>query len=210
MSVVNIKLTDLINKIGEGETYNLLADFSCSKEKDVEYFIKKKAIPFELMHKARTSLLCYIGEDKSEFEIIAYYSLAIKPFNLDGISQTKQKSIRGGALPRGKKDNNISAILIGQLGRNDNSKVYLSSNALFAELFKSIHQVNVHIGTRIVYLECHDNQKLREIYTEKGFQVLKDKAGVPIINKSGNDEYLVFIMTTNQLRYILDENKLLI
>jgi hypothetical protein len=175
MSIVNIKLTDMINEIGEGESYNLLADFSCKMDSDVEYFLRKKAIPFEIAHKARTSLLCWVNKYKGEFGIIAYYSLAVKPFNLDNISVTKQKKIRGGSISKNKKDNNISAILIGQIGRNDNESAYLSSNALFSEIFQSIYQINLLIGTRLIYLECRDITKLRKIYEEKGFRLLEDK-----------------------------------
>ena len=46
MSYNVINLEDLYNSKGEKDTRNLFEDFECPLNKDVEYFIKNKAIEF--------------------------------------------------------------------------------------------------------------------------------------------------------------------
>jgi hypothetical protein len=42
MPIVSFKLLDLLNEIGISNTKRLLSDFFCSKDDDVEFFIRKK------------------------------------------------------------------------------------------------------------------------------------------------------------------------
>lgn len=141
-------------------------------------------------------------------EIIAYYSLASNVFHLEGLSKNLQKQIRGGAPTRRNKHNVVASILIGQLGRNEKAKSYFSSNALFLELFKSINEINLLVGTRIIYLECRDIEKLKDLYISRGFKLLTDNKGNPIINDSNNVKLITFVMSMKNLKQILKDNKI--
>jgi len=149
-------------------------------------------------------LICAV--ENNEIEIVAYYTIAGNPLRLDGLSNNKQKDIRGGAPIRGK-ENLVQGILIGQLGRNENSKTYFPSSALFLELFKSIRDANNLLGARIVYLECKNNPKLIEIYKKNGFTQLMDSTGKPVTSRINDQDYLIFVLSMKNLKEILNHNE---
>jgi hypothetical protein len=198
----------MISMLGTSAVEKLLADFSCNLDCDVEYFIRRRAIPFEMMDLSRSSLIFWINDTNSDFEILAYYSLASKSFCLDGLSKSTQKRIRGGDSLPSQKVNAVSSILIGQIGRNSNSSMHFPSEALFREIFISIRAINSIIGTRIVYLECKDIPKLRSIYESKGFTLLKNHDGSPCLSSNDGHEYIIYVMTMKQLKQILSDNNL--
>lgn len=45
-AVTTINLLDLVDAIGEDETKNLLSDFSCSKNQEIENYVRKNALDF--------------------------------------------------------------------------------------------------------------------------------------------------------------------
>mgnify|MGYP001363576073 FL=1 len=45
-SVTTINLLDLVDAIGEEETKNLLSDFSCSKNQEIEKYVQINALDF--------------------------------------------------------------------------------------------------------------------------------------------------------------------
>jgi hypothetical protein len=208
MPIVNIQLTELISKFGTSTVIKLLADFCCKLDCDVEHFIRKKAVPFEVMDHSRTSLIIWVNETNDDYEILAYYSLASKSFCLDGLPRSTQKRIRGGDPLPSQKTNAVSSILIGQIGRNSNSSLHFPSEALFREIFVSIRAINCVIGTRIIYLECKDIPQLKSIYESKGFQLLKNPDGSPFLSSNDGHEYIVYIMTMKHLKQILSDNDL--
>lgn len=171
-------------------------------KKTQENFLHKKAILFEKTDKARTTLICWQNENNEIEEIIAYYTLANKALNVSSLSKNKQKEIRGGA-PLNSKDVEVPSFLIGQIGRNDNTKSPLESNALFKEIFSTLRKANKIIGTRIAYLECKDHPKLREIYENKGFKLLETSDGT--LYK--NNDLIVYIITLKKIKETLKNNK---
>lgn len=207
MSIVNIKLNDYLEKAGIDETKSLLSSFFCSRDSDVEYFIRNKAIPFEYSDHSRTTLICWLDDENGELELIAYYSIANQVFYLDGLSATLQRKLRGGEIREKQKSNSLTAILIGQLGKNDRASCPINSNSLFNELYSSINEINKLIPSRLIYLHCKDVTKLRTIYESKGFQLLNDLEGNPIVHNGDGEQYLVYIMSMKELKRILSENE---
>lgn len=206
MSIVNIKLNDYLEKAGIDETKSLLSSFFCSRDCDVEYFIRNKAIPFEFSDHSRTTLICWLDDENGELELIAYYSIANQVFYLDQLSSSLQKKLRGGEIRENQKSNSLTAILIGQLGKNEHASCPINSNALFSELFSSINDINKLIPSRLIYLHCKDIPKLRILYEEKGFQLLLDTNGNPILHNGEGEQYLIYIMAMKELKRILNDN----
>lgn len=52
-----INLKDIYNELGENNTKELLKEFSCPLNKDVEYFIKNRAIEFSKQDISRTYIV---------------------------------------------------------------------------------------------------------------------------------------------------------
>ena len=62
-------------EVGEPALVRLLSDFSCPKNPDVEYFLKKNAIEFTKKNQSVT----YLVFSNDEGELIGYFSIALKP-----------------------------------------------------------------------------------------------------------------------------------
>lgn len=53
-----IRLEDMYEALGEEKVIEILKDFECEMNKDIEYFIKEKAIQFFKLRIAQTFLVC--------------------------------------------------------------------------------------------------------------------------------------------------------
>ena len=65
-------------EVGEPALVRLLSDFSCPKNPDVEYFLKKNAIEFTKKNQSVT----YLVFSNNEGELIGYFSIALKPLTV--------------------------------------------------------------------------------------------------------------------------------
>ena len=63
--------------IGEESLYDLLSDFSCPKNPDVEYFLLHNAIEFTKKDQSIT----YLVFDAEDASLVGYFSLTIKPIS---------------------------------------------------------------------------------------------------------------------------------
>lgn len=197
--IIVTRLEDYKIEIGEKGTQELLSNFFCSVNYDVEYFIREKAIPFEDSNKSRTYLIIGIEDNNNHF-LIAYYSLSQKSFLFEGVSTTTKKRLVGHEEFK-RKDH--SAVLIGQIGRNDKAPYKIEGAEIFKNIFETIYESNrIIAGSKFIYLEAVNNYKLIKKYEEYGFQVLKLTDGT--YDLSDNDESLVkMIMPMSKLKNIV-------
>ncbi|WLF83538.1 acetyltransferase [Moraxella sp. ZY210820] len=153
---------------GENELLvkKLIAEFSSPKNKDVELFLRQKAIDFERTHNARTYLIT-----NAKMEIQAYFSLSFKEImvNADKMSKSEIKKLDG----FNKNAKRIRVFLIGQIGKNANlvdNPVNLKD--IFAQIFHYLLSAREIIGGRAVILECQPIEKLLNLYHQHGFKQL--------------------------------------
>ncbi len=64
--------------IGEESLYDLLSDFSCPKNPDVEYFLLHNAIEFTKKDQSIT----YLVFDAEDASLVGYFSLTVKPISV--------------------------------------------------------------------------------------------------------------------------------
>ena len=83
---VKVALKKLIEEIGEDRAKEVLSDFSCPINKDIEEFIHQKAIEFEKQSISRTQLI--YASYKKELVLVGYYTIATKTFNITSSSLT--------------------------------------------------------------------------------------------------------------------------
>lgn len=76
--------------IGEERFNDLLSDFSCPKNPDVEYFLSHNTIEFTKKDQSIT----YLVFDAEDASLVGYFSLAIKPISIraSNISKTMAKN----------------------------------------------------------------------------------------------------------------------
>ena len=93
--------------------------FSCQHEVDLENFLINKSILYENSQYGKTFLLVdKVLLQQGEFQIVAYYTIAMKSLDINQLSKKKRRKVLGGQPGRDQM-NSMSAYLIGQLGRND-------------------------------------------------------------------------------------------
>lgn len=197
---VVLSLRDVLDTIGESGYKKLISDFYCPKDHDLEYFLKNKAIALEEadFQQSRTYLVGFQGSEK--FCLCGYFALTNKPFVLsDDISNSKRKSITSGRTDQKA----ISAVLIGQLGKNyDNGLNYtIDGKDLLSCAIEMISIVYKSIGVELIYLECKDNDKLKKFYKDCGFDLYVDKRGEPILTGK-NGKLLCFLAKYKNIKII--------
>ncbi|MGN1317493.1 MAG: N-acetyltransferase [Lachnospirales bacterium] len=174
---IEINLNELLLNLGEDRTKNILSSFECPLNKDVERFLKEKAIEFSKQGISRTHLVYwYSNSDKwgEEKELVGYYAIAHRSLIIhkSAVSNGMWKKI----IKHGKVDAKdgkciFSALLIGQLGKNfaNGNNYLIEGNELLELALNKIRAVQNEIGGKITYLECEDNEKLIEFYENNGF-----------------------------------------
>lgn len=174
-------LKDLIQKAEMNpETYSMqsiedmLSGFSCPLNKDVETFLKRKAIPFEKQGISATHLV--FASYKEKPVLVGYFTLASKYFHvgLSGkklSSNMKHRIHRFGVYEADIKKEIVTAPLIGQVGKNfaNGYNQLITGDELLNFACDTVKMSQAIIGGRFVYLECEDTIGLRAFYERNGF-----------------------------------------
>lgn len=169
-----VLLSDMIEELGEEETKKLLSEFSCPKNKDVETFLKSKAILMSKAGIAQTHLV-FMKKD-GKLCLVGYFALALKSFEIDFTGRNLNNKMRSklhrfAVYDKETKVNRMSAILIGQLGKNffnDYNKLIKGKDLLDMACMQ-VKEVQKIAGGKFVYLECEDKPKLTLFYQANGF-----------------------------------------
>lgn len=173
---VEINLSDMIEQLGEDETKSILSSFSCPINKDIENFIKFKAIEFSKRTTAKTHLIFWQTEDGKSRELVGYYTITSKVITIDRavLSNTEAKKLRNqGVYDAAKQEYTVSAPLIAQLGKNftDGNDTLIAGSDLLQLAVNKFRKIQKEIGGRFMYLECEDNKKLLTFYKNCNFKV---------------------------------------
>lgn len=168
--IVNLKI--LIEEIGEEPVKELLSNFSCPLNKDVEIFLKQKAIEFSKQGLSQTHLV--FASYKGNPEIVGYFCLANKYITVqrEKLSKTLRKRIsKFSVLDQSVGYYCLSSPLIAQLGKNFKNGIdtLISGDELLQMACDKVSRIQLDLGGRFTYLECEDKPKLIEFYLSNGF-----------------------------------------
>ena len=114
--VINIK--DIYNSLGEKETKEILKNYECKLNDDVEYFFKEKAVEFSKQDIAETFIV--LAPYKGNEVIVGYFAITNKGINIKKtlLSKTKRKSLlRYSRYDSESNSYHIALPPIGQLGK---------------------------------------------------------------------------------------------
>jgi hypothetical protein len=165
-------LADLYQELGENETQAILSKFSCHLNKDVESYLRNRAILSDKQFLAKTFLM--FDENK---RLLAYFTLA-----------NKIAACYPTHLPRNYRDRikrfsvmredhfEFSCILIAQLAKNDavQDNPVRGVDILTASI-KIVKHVHSYVGGKTVYLECENRPKLCDFYQSNGFRLFGER-----------------------------------
>lgn len=168
--------------LGEEELRELLSEFSCSKNPDVERFLKEQSIQFTKKNQSVT----YLVFSNDDATLVGYFTLTIKPItvNAEKFSNTmKRKIARVSELDEVNNAYTLSAYLIAQIGKNfcDGANEKITGEQLLQAAVDTIKELQYMAGGMVVFLEAEDEEKLMHFYEEKNgfkrFDIKEVKAG---------------------------------
>ncbi len=170
--------------IGEDCLYDLLSDFSCPENPDVEYFLLHNAIQFTQKDQSIT----YLVFDAEDAALVGYFSIAVKPISVrtSNISRTMARKLsRVSVLDEEAQSYTTAAYLIAQLGKNYSlpKEKQIPGSILLGFALETISNLKYSAGGVMEFLECEDNEFLLNFYTQNHFKAFDTR-----ITASQNNE----------------------
>lgn len=168
-----ISLEDMYGALGEEKTRSLLDEFECELNKDVENFIREKAIEFLKSGISKTFLVTSSFKDKQV--IVGYFALTNK------ITKIKKSTLNSNWRKRlnrfankdesDNKNFSVSLPLIGQLSKNykNGYNTLISGDLLLKLACDKVREAQKILGGKLVFLECEDKLVLKSFYESNGF-----------------------------------------
>lgn len=171
--VLNIReyLENEDKRLGEDKLEQLLSEFSCPLNMDVERFLKQQAIDFAKKHQAVTYLVLSL----EDAELLGYFSITIKPLivRAEPFSKTaRRKLARFSETDKGEQTYNLAAYLIVQLGKNfnDRARGRITGQELLEAAIRQTQILQYQAGGMVVFVEADDKEKLLFFYENYGFK----------------------------------------
>ncbi len=157
-------------RIGEERLIQILSNFSCPKNPDVERFLKQSSIEFTKKNQSVT----YLVFSTEDFKLLGYFTIALKPLTVRGetVSNTmKRKLLRVSELDKMSDTYTMSAYLIAQLGKNytDGRNSKITGKDLIELAWMVIEEMQYMGGGMVTFLETENEEKLLSFYRENRF-----------------------------------------
>ena len=172
-TVLNIReyLVNENSKLGKEKLRQLLSEFSCPLNVDVQHFLRQQAIEFSKKHQAVTYLVLSV----EDAELLGYFSITIKPLvvRAEPFSNTvRRKLARFSEMDRSEQTYNIAAYLIAQLGKNysDRAKGRITGQELLEAAIRQLQIVQSLASGMVAFVEADNNGKLLSFYENYGFK----------------------------------------
>lgn len=195
---IQIRLGDMLSELGENQVKSILSSFVCEKNKDVQMFLRDKAIEFSKQGLAKTTLVYWVSDDETEKYLVGYFTVASKYLcvSKDSISKSLAKKMNAhGTFNANTREYIVPAPLIAQLGKNfaDGNNYLISGAELLQMAVDKVKSIQEELGGKFVYLECETKEKLVQFYTNNGFTEFgkrrKDRDEIEV-----DGEYLVQLL----------------
>ncbi len=157
-------------ELGEDELLQILSEFSCPMNPDVERFLKHSSIEFTKKNQSVTYLVFSVADGK----LLGYFTLALKPLTVRGetVSNTvKRKLLRVSEVDKKSDTYTMSAYLIAQLGKNysENDGKMITGAELLELAWDKIKATQYMFGGMVTFLEAENEEKLLSFYRNNRF-----------------------------------------
>lgn len=184
-----ISLYDLQRQnIGKDVIKNILSDFYCPLNSDVEDFVHKKAYDFERVGLSRTYLI-YAYPRKDEPVLVAIYSLGQSNVVVsEDLNSNMKRKVFGSSYPIGR---NVKTLLIGQLSKNykNGNDQYITGDILMGLIFERIKEIHMLFPSVVTHIDCKNIPELKRYYERFGFMLFKKL----------EDNMLIYLQPTNNI-----------
>ena len=153
-------------ELGEDELLQILSEFSCPKNPEIEDFVRSKAIDFA-KRKLSITYLVFNDDDGLVGDLAGIFTLTHKALEIkdEVLTNTARKTVqRYAKLDTGSGSYLVSAFLLAQFGKNYAAQNGMAGNDLMDEALEMLKGVQHLIGGGVVYLDCENHQKLLSFY----------------------------------------------
>lgn len=196
VNYVPVNILDILDR--ESGTYNrqglddALNGFRCSKNSDVERFLKQNAVDFAKKYQAIT----YLVTESGRWLLAGYYALTTKAItvNAANISKTVAKRLnRMSDFDEIHQTYTVPAFLIAQLGKNEAvaKEHSIAGSSLLQLAENTVLSARRIIAGVMVFLEANDEPKLRQFYEANGYSKFGTRETV---QKNGQPHLLIQYM----------------
>jgi hypothetical protein len=162
-------LQDVMSKLSPELLNRQLGEFSCSRDLDVQSFLRDKAIDYERAGYSRTYLYqTYDSGNDGSLTVAAYFTVAITSVSFTDISRNKRMKVLGGFPGRDSQDH-FAGLLIAQLARSDVfDKTHIGGKQLVDDAERIIARGRKYLGGKLIYVDC--KFPLIKLYEGLGFK----------------------------------------
>lgn len=155
-------------EIGEEVLLQILSDFSCPLNPDVERFLKEQSIEFT----KRNQSVTYLVISNEDGELLGYFTIAVKPITVDAGSfsnTVKRKISRVSELDEASHSYNLSAYLIAQIGKNytNEQNKRITGKELLELAIDQVRDMQYLAGGMVIFLEAEDREPLMKFYRDE-------------------------------------------
>ncbi|MCD1025843.1 GNAT family N-acetyltransferase [Enterococcus sp. SMC-9] len=188
MAIQIIRLSDLIEASPSIDEVNkILLSFKSiphpltGEVNDVEFFLHEKAISFEKMALSTTYLLFSPCNGKNI--LVGYFSLANKPLtmskkNYNNLNNRQQRALCQNGSKTESGGYRVNSYLIGQVGKNYSEHASriraINGTQILTLAYDMVLKAKELINARYVWIECENTPKLRNFYSDFGFEVIEN------------------------------------
>lgn len=195
-----VNLSIMLEELGEDSVQEFLSSFSCPLNKDVEQFLRTKAIIFAKQGWAQTHLV--FASYRETPVLVGYFSLANKHITISTkIFSSRSRNLRHrlakfAVYNADAKAYILTAPLIAQLGKNyaNDYNNLISGDELLEIACEKISRVQYDLGGRFAYVECEDKSQLIDFYSRNGFCEFDTRNLDPDETSTMCGEYLVQLL----------------
>ncbi|MBE6397691.1 MAG: hypothetical protein E7046_11865 [Lentisphaerae bacterium] len=166
------RIDKLAKKVGDRVLSSTLAQFSIPLNKEVEDFIRNKALQATKLK----SSITYVLVDEDIAEVIGYFTLLVKPFTIPAscLSSTNRRLIsRFSEVNEETGNYTASVFLLAQIGKNYaiQRQYQVSGRDLLEVALDKLRAVQDLIGGKLVLIEREtERMKLHDFYKANGFK----------------------------------------
>lgn len=163
-----------MNVVGVEVATHHLSQFRCSRNLDVENFLKRSAIAQEMQNKSRTYLIVDAGSNPEGLpDILAYFTLAL---HIMVVSPEVSRSMAKKLAMFYDSQTSIQrtpCYLIGQIGKCDSHYDDTNGDEILHRALDAINIAQGQVGGRFIKLDCEPIDKLIELYERNGFSFIQ-------------------------------------
>jgi hypothetical protein len=146
----------------------MIEEFSCVRDKDVESFLKNAAVKYDREGYGRTNT--YVDYENDDPVIVAFFTVAITATSFLEVSKSRKRKMLHSKPGRDSHDY-FGGILIGQVGRADGfDSDVVNGQEMLSDAEVIIEMGREYIGGKIVYLDC--KELLIPLYQSNGYDLL--------------------------------------